>query len=56
MDRRHYLREFQSHQFQNAIALLNLNMNIIISEGSTVRKETLVLIEMLAKEIKKLDG
>ena len=55
-DKNHYLNEFQSPQFQNAIALLSINMSHIISDGAALREETLALIEILNLEIKKLDN
>lgn len=52
-DLQNYLKEYQSPQFQNAMSILLLNMNEIISDGKNLREETLSLIKMLEKEINK---
>lgn len=54
-DLQYYLNEYESPQFQNAMAILFLNMNEIINDGKNLRAETLSLIEMLETEIKKLE-
>ncbi len=51
-DLQHYLNEYESPQFQNAMAILLLNMNEIISDGKNLRTKILSLIEMLENEIK----
>jgi hypothetical protein len=55
-DKRHYLKEYSSFYFQNSIAMLRLNMNEILTDGSNIRIETLALIEMLETEIMKLEN
>ncbi len=54
-DLQYYLNEYESPQFQNAMAIILLNMNEIINDGKNLRTETLSLIEMLETEIKKIE-
>lgn len=54
-DLQYYLNEYESPQFQNAMAIILLNMNEIINDGKNLRTETLSLVEMLETEIKKLE-
>ena len=52
-DKGHYLNEYSSPQFQNALTILRLNMNEILKDGKHLKTESLALIDMLETEIKK---
>ena len=52
-EKKQYLLEYKSPKFQNAMTLLHLNMNEIVSDGRDVQTEITVLISLLNAEISK---
>ena len=53
-DKDHYLNEFQSPKYRNRLSIVLLNGKPLISVGIALRKEMVLLIEMIESEIENL--